>query len=93
MNIYVDIQYSFIREPIKLAIVNSLQDKIRFVFSEVEADLVIGTSENAYSKPCIILTDDPHVLIDKDTAIAISAFPSNADELDTLVQKVARVLQ
>jgi len=93
MNIFVDIQYSFIREPIKLALVNELGYAITFVNSEEDAGLVIGSSDTTYSKPCIILTDDPYQLIVQDNALDIAPFPSSADELTTLVKKVGRLLK
>lgn len=92
MNLHVDITYSFIREPIKLALANHLGNTITFVNSEEEASLVLGTSDKSYSKPTIILSDDPHNIILHDTCLNISPIPSNKAEMATLVLKVAELI-
>lgn len=89
MKIFVDIHYGFIRQPIKLALSNTLKDSIEFVNVEELSDLVIGTSEYSYVKPSVILTDDPHQFIIQDNALAICPTPTNKSEMDTLVVKVA----
>lgn len=89
MNIHVDIDYSFLRQPIKLALSNHLNDSITFVNSEEEASLVLGTSDKYYYKPTIILSDDPHTIISHDTCLNINPMPANKAEMDTLVLKVA----
>lgn len=89
MKIFVDIHYGFIRQPIKLALSNTLKNSIEFVVAEDLADLVIGTSEYTYTKPSVILTDDPHQFIIQDNALALCPTPTNKSEMDTLVIKVA----
>lgn len=89
MKIFVDISYSFIRQPIKLALSNTLKDLITFVRHDSMADLIIGSPEYPYNKPCVILTDDPHQFIIQDNALALCPTPTNKSEMDTLVVKVA----
>lgn len=89
MNIYVDIDHSFIRQPIKLAISNYLQDAVSFVGVEEMAELIIGIPDKQYVKPSILLSDDPHTLISHDTCLSINPVPSNKAEMDTLILKVA----
>lgn len=93
MKIFVDIHYGFIRQPIKLALSNTLKDSIEFVGTESLADLVIGTSEYTYTKPSVILTDDPHQFILQENALAICPTPTSKAEMDTLAVKVTECIR
>lgn len=93
MNIFVDIEYSFIRQPIKLAIANSLKETVTFVGHDSMADLIIGIPEYQYHKPCILLSDDPHQFIIQDNVLAICPTPTNTSEMETLVMKVTECLR
>ena len=93
MNVFVDIEYSFIRQPIKIALSNTLKDSINYVVDDTKADLIIGSPEQQYHKPCVILTDDPHQFIIQDNALAICPTPTSKDEMDTLVMKVIECIR
>lgn len=93
MNIFIDVHHSFIRQPIKIAIISSLGASVSFVTSEDTADLVIGTPDTVYMKPCILLSDNPHVISDNESCLAISPTPTNKSEMATLILRVADYLR
>jgi len=92
MRIFTDIDHSFIRQPIQIALSNYLHDSISFVGDENTADLVIGSSDKIYTKPCILLSDNPELLHTNNTCLTINPTPTNKSEMYTLVLKVAEYL-
>jgi hypothetical protein len=89
IRIFVDLGFTFIRQPIKLAISDKF--KVEFVDNEQLSDIVI-TSTNPPNKPTLLLTDDICNLYEKENVFDICPIPSDVSEMETLLLKLGRLI-
>ncbi|MCI4438004.1 MAG: hypothetical protein JHC33_14445 [Ignisphaera sp.] len=90
--LFIDINYAFIRQPIKLAILNSGIADIDFVDKEEDADLILGSSDKIYTKPVLYLTDNADLLVSQENSVDISVIPTSTYEMTTLIHKLQRII-
>lgn len=92
--LFIDIHYSFLRQPIKMALSYKLGDKITFVSSDEEADLILTTTDQHYASntPILYLTDAVETMATHITAVDISPIPTSDRDMQLLVERVGRLV-
>lgn len=88
--IFVDIEYVFARQPIKLFLQREFNGSITFVEDELSASIIISnTFDYPDTKALIIgLSDNPNTIMDSSTVFSICPVPTDASEFALLAHRV-----